>query len=73
VARVTPAGDLDPIFRVERVTGSPGAIEVRYRFRPPPAGSSTVKAWIGVQVAKPPPATVRFQGDDGDRCSAKRP
>jgi hypothetical protein len=48
------------VFVLDRVRRSAGTIDITYRFTPPPKASSTMKSWLGVEVDKPLPATIRF-------------
>jgi hypothetical protein len=60
VARVVDAGDMAQVFRLQRVGRAAGTIDIAYSFAPPPKASSTMKWWLGVEVEKPLPKTIRF-------------
>jgi hypothetical protein len=60
VARVVDAGDMAQVFRLQRVGRAAGTIDIAYGFTPPPKASSAMKWWLGVEVEKPLPKTIRF-------------
>ncbi|HEY4919455.1 MAG TPA: hypothetical protein VII40_05065 [Xanthobacteraceae bacterium] len=70
VARVIPAGDTANVFKLQGVRRADERIDVDYAFTPPARSSSTVKWWLGVRVAKPLTATVRFVENGRVVCMA---
>jgi hypothetical protein len=71
IARVVDSGDMTRIFRLTGVRAAAGAIEIDYTFSPPPPASSKVKWWLGIKVAKPLAAVVRFVEKGRVACTAR--
>lgn len=60
IARVIPAGETASVFKLAGVRHADGRLDVDYAFAPPPGSSFTIKWWLGVKIAKPLPAVIRF-------------
>jgi hypothetical protein len=68
-ARVVPAGPISEMFHGVSVTASGGAMELDYRFQPPPAASYRIKAWLGVAVPRKPASRVVFRENGLPICT----
>jgi hypothetical protein len=68
-AHVVPAGQISKMFQIVSVTASGGAMELDYRFQPPPAASFRIKAWLGVAVPRKPANRVVFRENGLPICT----
>ncbi|MBS0385640.1 MAG: hypothetical protein JSS00_09870 [Proteobacteria bacterium] len=73
MARETNAGDPAHLFTVTGVTKSTDAdaLDVHTDFTPAPASTSTIIAYVAVQVPKPLPHVIHFSENGRDVCEIR--
>ena len=73
MARETNPGDLTHLFTVTGVTKSTDAdaLDVRTTFTPAPASTSTIVAYVAIEVPKPLPHMVHFNENGRDVCEIR--